>query len=175
MRAIAITGHRPKDLPPGYTYENVRRALVNYRPDALRPRGDTAFITGGALGIDQWVAQFAMDEGLPYEVILPFHPAVMTARWGYDDKKRLLTLIGEANRIEVVGGDTYDPAMYQRRNERMVDRSDGVFAFWSGKPHGGTANCIRYALSIGKPVWNFLPQRGRYENIPRPIYDMSHS
>ena len=168
-RAIAITGHRPKDLPSGYGMRDIRKALVSYRPDGLHPRGTASFITGGALGIDQLVAEFALNEGLYYEMILPFHPAVQSRGWSYDDNKRFYRLIDNADRVEIVGGDHYDVAMYQRRNERMVDRSDGVFAFWSGKPYGGTTNCIRYALKAGKKVWNFLPDGSRYENIGRPI------
>ena len=170
MSVIAITGHRPKDLPPGYGYNDVRSALAPlYRPDALHPHGTARFITGGALGIDQWVALWCLNEGVEYEVILPFPISVMSKFWRLDSTQLLERLIAGASHFEVVGDYSYDPAMYQRRNERMVDRADKVFAFWSGKPYGGTANCIRYAQSVGKPIYQYLPQRGRYPNIGRPL------
>jgi len=31
-----------------------------------------------------------------------------------------------------------------------------VFAIWTGKPSGGTANCIRYALAQDRPTFNLL-------------------
>ncbi len=40
---------------------------------------------------------------------------------------------------------------YQRRNEFMVDASDALAAFFDGSP-GGTANCVRYARSVGRRV-----------------------
>lgn len=173
MRNIAITGHRPKDLPPGYNIENVRRALLNYRPDALHPKGTASFITGGALGIDQMVATVAMDWNLYYEVILPFPVETMARFWTAHQRMWLEHLIENADYHEVIGGATYDPAMYQRRNERMVDRADAVFAFWTGKRHGGTANCIRYALAQKKGVWNLLSdERARYPQGSRPIYEV---
>jgi hypothetical protein len=48
----------------------------------------------------------------------------------------------------------YDVSVYQRRNERMVDLSDMVAAFWDGSS-GGTGNCVCYARSIGKRMVRF--------------------
>lgn len=39
----------------------------------------------------------------------------------------------------------------QKRNEWLVDRVDTLLAVWTGRP-GGTANCVRYAERVGKPV-----------------------
>ena len=50
---------------------------------------------------------------------------------------------------------------YQQRNEAMVNNANYVFAVWTGKPVGGTANCIRYALSQGKDVYNLCPLNGK--------------
>jgi len=31
-----------------------------------------------------------------------------------------------------------------------------LICFWEGKRSGGTYNTLKYALSMGKPVWNAL-------------------
>ena len=41
----------------------------------------------------------------------------------------------------------------QVRNKWMVDNSDLVLALWNGTD-GGTANCVRYAEKVGKPITN---------------------
>jgi hypothetical protein len=44
------------------------------------------------------------------------------------------------------------PDRFQVRNKYMVDQADKVVAFNDGRTTGGTANTIRYAESVGKPV-----------------------
>lgn len=39
----------------------------------------------------------------------------------------------------------------QKRNEYMVNLADKVIAVWGGSS-GGTANCVRYAKSVGKEI-----------------------
>lgn len=38
----------------------------------------------------------------------------------------------------------------------MVDLSDKVIAVWNGKS-GGTANCVKYAKTVDKPIMLILP------------------
>lgn len=45
------------------------------------------------------------------------------------------------------------PWVYQRRNEFMVDSADRIIAWYDGSP-SGTANCIKYANQVHKPVRN---------------------
>jgi uncharacterized phage-like protein YoqJ len=39
----------------------------------------------------------------------------------------------------------------QDRNIWMVDHCDALIAVWDGTS-GGTANCVRYAQKVGKPI-----------------------
>ena len=50
----------------------------------------------------------------------------------------------------------YHSALMTRRNNYMVDNADGVLAVWEGIP-GGTANCVEYAQSINKTVYQLRP------------------
>ena len=45
----------------------------------------------------------------------------------------------------------YKPYLLQKRNEYMVDLVDKVIAVWD-ETCGGTANCVRYAQSVGKEI-----------------------
>lgn len=48
------------------------------------------------------------------------------------------------------------------RNHWMIDHSDAVVAVYNGKGKGGTANAVRYALSLDKPIVLFNPDTGEY-------------
>ena len=158
MKTIAFTGHRPKDLPIGFGRDNVFMHITL----AMRRLGLDAdltaitFVTGGALGIDTWAADYALDRGIALTLITPFTSDVMTKFWSDADRERLEHHIEMANEYIVLGGH-YNPGNYQRRNEAMVNRADILFAFWTGKPNGGTANCINYATRVGRTIRNLLP------------------
>lgn len=159
MTTFAFTGHRPKDLPLGFDQERFYGILNHVLNSGSRlgnatPQPD-AFITGGALGIDTFAAEYALDHGIYLSIITPFTPDVMTKFWRYEDRERLLTHLNMANATRCLG-DHYDGSLYQRRNEAMVDAAEAVLAFWTGKRYGGTFNCIAYALRREKPVVNLI-------------------
>ncbi len=155
--SIAFTGHRPKDLPVGYGMSALSWQLDTFFRD--QPDMDvTHFYVGGALGVDSWVAEWAIRNDIPFTLALPFQPGVMSLYWPDHAKDRLATHISKASNVQIIHDHpSYDVRAYQLRNEFMVDNSSEVIAFWTGKPAGGTANCIRYALSKGRLVRNLLP------------------
>jgi len=158
---IAFTGHRPKDLE-GATYMQFRDAL-----DALGTsvRTDLRFVVGGALGVDHWAALYARDHSIPYTIILPFPPEVMGKFWGEADRRALLSDIDHSEELQIVNHIVYDVRGYNKRNEWMVNMAQVVFAVWTGKRTGGTANCIRYAKEQGVPVWNLWPLDGKLHRV----------
>jgi uncharacterized phage-like protein YoqJ len=74
----------------------------------------------------------------------------MTKYWSEAQKKVLADTIKYASYLSVLS-PVYDVRAYQRRNERMVDLADLVVAFFDGSA-GGTANCVRYAKSVNRPI-----------------------
>ena len=111
------------------------------------------FITGGALGVDTWAASIAIDCGLEFTLALPFPHGVMTAKWKIEDSTKLLNHSLAAKQIVVI--DTkFTWAAYQKRNKWMVNNCDLLIAWWIGKKHGGTWNCIQYAEKVNKPWIN---------------------
>jgi uncharacterized phage-like protein YoqJ len=160
MIAIAWTGHRPQDLGT-CTYQQFAAAL-----DALGmgKRRDVRFIVGGALGIDQWAAEYAIAHAIPFEVVLPFQIAVMTKPWSQQQRASLIAQCNKATDVRHLSL-TYDVRAYQDRNMAMVDDADYVFAVWTGKRAGGTANCLRYALTCLRPTFNLFPLDGKLRPI----------
>lgn len=162
MQYIAWTGHRPKDLP-GITYMQFRDALNML---GFGERVDLHFVTGGALGVDTWATEYALTHAIPYTIILPFQPKVMGSMWNPAQRATLEAHIEHARDVQIILDDgTYAVEAYQRRNIEMINRAQHVMACWTGKASGGTANAVRYALKVGKPVYNVYPLNGRLRKI----------
>lgn len=163
MKHIAFTGHRPKDMPLA-DYAEFAWTLDSLGVGA---RTDIAFVTGGALGVDSWAARYALANSLPLHIVLPFPIDIMVRFWTERDADWLRHCVDQADSVTVLA-DQYDVRVYNQRNRVMVDRAFAVFAVWTGKPYGGTANCVEYAVSVGRPIWNLLPFDGRLHAIRNP-------
>ncbi len=143
---IAFTGHRH------LKYNNVLSGLESVHTG----NKDAIWITGGAMGLDSHAASFALDNGIPLWLVLPFPPGVMSAKWPNSSPYRAILgrSVKECARLSVLH-PVFDISIYQRRNERMVELCDSLAAFFDGSS-GGTANCVRYAESVRKKVVMFL-------------------
>jgi uncharacterized phage-like protein YoqJ len=123
---------------------------MHYVLDLYNARG---VISGMALGVDQDWAWVAVEMGLPFVAAIPCvnHEKHWPIR-SQADYHRLLAL---AAKVIHVTKEPYRPELMQRRNEWMVNKCDVLFAAWNGTD-GGTANCYRYAESVGKPIYRVL-------------------
>jgi uncharacterized phage-like protein YoqJ len=158
MKTVAITGHRPEKITDkNRTMTEIAQALT----DVIMP---AHLIQGMAAGVDLWSAQVAYKIGIPYTCARPWitHSA---RKADDDDYQRALD-----HATEIVAVSQYEfypgPFVYQKRNVWMVDHADVVLAVWDGTP-GGTANCAKYALDQGKPVYRINPatwERGWIED-----------
>jgi uncharacterized phage-like protein YoqJ len=138
---VAFTGHRH------LKYDDVVRSLIKVHSDFP----GAMWITGGAYGLDSHAARFALDNSILLWLVLPFPAKVLCARWPSGDARDLLfRSVKDCARLSVVS-PVFSMASYQRRNELMVDAADVLAAFFDGSP-GGTANCVRYANSVGRRV-----------------------
>lgn len=146
---ICGTGHRPDKLG-GYGKE-VFDKLVSLAHDYLSEQSVDTIISGGALGWDQALAKAAIDLGIPLTMALPF--CGFDSRWPKESQQALFSLCTKAKDVVYVCDSGYAPWKMQKRNEWMVDHADRVLALWNGTP-GGTANCVRYAEKVGKPIVN---------------------
>jgi uncharacterized phage-like protein YoqJ len=146
---ICGTGHRPDKLG-GYSVEVedklmllARDWIIAYKPELV--------ISGGALGWDQALAWAAHYTNTSYTMALPFKG--FECKWPQASMNKLHDLMRNASNVYYVCDDGYAPWKMQERNEWMVDHAEQVLALWNGTS-GGTANCIKYAEKVGKPIIN---------------------
>jgi uncharacterized phage-like protein YoqJ len=147
---ICGTGHRPDKLG-GYSpevFENLKTLAHMYLCVATDLE---RVVSGGALGWDQALAATSLDLNIPTTLALPF-PG-FEDRWPEESKSKLHALMHRADKVVFVKEGPYAGWKMQARNEWMVNNSDKVLALWNGT-EGGTANCVRYAKKVGKPIIN---------------------
>ena len=172
--AVAWTGHRPQKLGGYEAHERhdlIREQIGDLINRAVAKHGTThqvVMITGGALGVDQFVADKCIDLNIPFVIVAPIDKQY--APWPTSSishymhlrgcaNARLAKMLGEklgvghqidGGRIVLHPGEKYDPKQLQVRNQVMVDLADALVAIWDGSP-GGTRNCVQYADLKGLP------------------------
>lgn len=156
MIKIAITGHRPDAfLVSHYSDEWVKHIIENIISAFYREhKSDLHFNLGGAIGVDQWVGDFCIENKIPFSLYLPFKPEVQSRYWSQEQKDNLSNQVNHASGLTIIEPMVYNISAYNKRNEKMIDDSDFVVAFWVGKRSGGTFNAIKYALKNSKFVLN---------------------
>lgn len=162
---VAFTGHRPGKLAE-MAVPTVRRALAAIVDRVLRKHPDAVFLSGMALGVDQWAAEAvlaARDAGARCRLVavLPFEG--QQDRWPRSDRERYLSVLERADLVIplVMGMPPRSPSHARRlllaRNRWMVEAARAVLAVWDGSP-GGTAYTVRLALKMGRTVMRFDPR-----------------
>lgn len=153
---IWITGHRPNKLelnskngPYPIIMETMEREFKK-----LKKTHELTIITGMAVGIDMMAAFWAVKLNIPFIAAVPFSGQEKV--WPESTKLKYKEYLKQAREFFVVCEGGYAPWKLQKRNEWMVNNGDLGIAFWDGSK-GGTANCINYANSIGKPWVNLWP------------------
>lgn len=146
---ICGTGHRPDKLG-GYGVD-AKNNLLTLARDWLTAYTPESVISGGALGWDQALAWAAYYTKIPFTLALPFDG--FWSKWPKTSQDELENLVAFADRVVYVCDPGYAPWKMQDRNKWMVDNCDTVLALWNGS-EGGTANCIKYAERVGKPLIN---------------------
>lgn len=146
---LSATGHRPDKLG-GYSYE-VTNKLTELAEQYLDEVTPDKIISGMALGWDMAWANAGIRLGYPVIAAVPFEG--QESMWRNESKRDYFKLLDQCSEIVYVNAPGYAVWKMQSRNEWMVDNSDMVVALWDGSK-GGTANCIRYANKVNKPIVN---------------------
>ena len=133
MVKIGITGHRPQRLKK---LTNINK-MTDWLDLQLQEYGkdDFILITGMAQGTDQIAAHEALLFG--------------GRIWCYYPYRRKL------HEVEDYLESEYSPECYIKRDRRIVDDCDVLFAVWDGKKNGGTWQTIKYAREKGKQIVYF--------------------
>lgn len=176
MLEICFTGHRPNKLygydlnDPKYrklidTTQRMMLYLAQHTNDY-----DIEAKQGGALGFDtvSFISCSELRRASPVDIkivtCVPFKN--QPNKWPQSSQQQYRRMLQKSDEVIYVdtmpGYDTGAPhGMYtidkmQKRNEYMVDNSRFVISCWDGSK-SGTYNCIKYALSKGKIVYNIDP------------------
>mgnify|MGYP000176748952 CR=1 FL=1 len=122
--------------------------------------GFTIFISGGALGVDQWAAEIVIKKKEKYPniklVIAKPFPS-QGRKWPASSRKRFHKICESADTVVDISPDPYTREKMMRRNQWMIDKSDMVIAVWDGST-GGTADAVNKAIEVGKPIYRINPK-----------------
>lgn len=147
MKTLCFTGHRPNKLggykPDAILNMKVKAALslaINEFADK-HGRNNVSFITGMALGVDQWAADILIDEDLPFIAAIPCKG--QESQWPEKAQDHYHFILSLATQV-VCLAEKYTHECMNDRNRWMVDHADHVLAIWDGTP-GGTGQCVGYA------------------------------
>lgn len=158
MATAAFTGHRFGRFTLAQT--RAVRIALSRTIERAKERGITEFISGMAIGVDQWAAELVLDDPeLRLICAIPCHEQYK--RWSKEWRERWESIIARAHQVEYVHEGGYYSGCLNDRNKWMVDRADVAIAIWDGGS-GGTAHCVRYAQSKPIPVWRFNPVVAEY-------------
>lgn len=153
-----VTGHRPSKTG-GYTRTATDR-LLQFAGTVLRSYSDLeCVITGMALGWDIAIAKAALANRILYDAYIPF--VGQEKLWPVDAQEQYQYLLSQARIVKVVCDGEYAPWKMQKRNEAVVDDCRKLVSLWDGSA-GGTANCVKYAQSVGREVDNVWGLWERY-------------
>lgn len=156
---VAATGHRPQKL--GGFSEEAENSLVDIATTGLAMLQPGLVITGMALGWDMAVARAARSLGIRYVCAIPFKG--QESIWPQNRKDMYRELLGSAYKSFVLSEGGFSGKSMQLRNQWMVDNCTLLMAMWDGST-GGTHNCVKYALSVGRPLVNLYPLYEQKEN-----------
>lgn len=148
--SACFTGHRPNKLN-GYDPKNNKELLWRLHETIMfhiEVYGVRTFVTGMALGIDQWAAKIVLkikETQYPKLKLVCAIPCKNhSSKWSKQSQKEWQGIVDKADQVIYTSEDEYRPELMQKRNEWMVDNTERIIAVWDGTP-GGTANCVRYA------------------------------
>ena len=158
---IAITGHRPSKLNNEYNLdgpisEYIRSKIIIILDKIEENRCEIDYlISGMALGVDTLFALLAFRRGIKLIAAIPFEGQEKV--WPQSSKSNYsLILNNPLTTKKFISEPGYATWKMQKRNEWMVDNCDLLIAVWDGS-EGGTANCVKYAKKVKKPILHINP------------------
>lgn len=155
LHTVCFTGHRPEaiNLSEQQVKSLLRPAII-----ACINKGAKYFISGMQRGIDLWAADIVLElkqshPELELYAAVPFHGDIFTSKWSQTDKQHYASVLQQASGVAYMAKE-FNMSAYHARNRFMIDRSDLVIAYWTGKKSGGTYNAVCYANKQNTPLVN---------------------
>jgi hypothetical protein len=150
MYRVGIAGHRVLDPDAREFVASACSALIG---DA-QCTGAVAAVSALAKGADTLFAEAALSAGAALEVVRPYDGYEREFRTA-GQKRRYRALVDAAQRETRLPFVLRSTRAYEAAMRRVTDVCDVLLAAWDGSPPrgtGGTADTVRYAESIGRPV-----------------------
>lgn len=121
------------------------------------------FISGAALGVDMWAAEYIcrrkfQSDTNNYSLTLAIPCVGQQNRWPPESQLRWLYIFRMADKVHFCDKGKYAPYKMMKRNKWMADQSDLVIAVWNGDVKGGTADCVDYSIKKQKDIVNLWPE-----------------
>lgn len=148
---LGVTGHRPQKMYGFKESDPANIFVIEAIRDFMKDLDIEKVNTGMALGVDQWVAQWAIAMNIPFVAMLPVE--YPEKAWPEQSQKKYLKIMESASEVLIApseGSESYGQLL-QRRNEMIVDASDMMLGVYGGGP-GGTRNCLDYAVEKSKEI-----------------------
>lgn len=162
-KTCCFTGMRPQKLSFGFDEsapdcQKIKEALEREIQNLITKKQVTHFITGMALGVDQWAAEavLSLQERFPQitlECALPCETQAET--WTVKQRERYFGIIERCSKETLLQNHYTKDCMF-KRNRYMVDNSQFVVAVWDGAL-GGTAYTVKYAREKERVVRTIDP------------------
>ena len=150
---IAGTGHRPQFCPCGFDENHIWLTRLKYKlAFKLGVKNPTAIVSGMAIGYDTWLAEMAIDLGIPLHAYVPFMG--QGSNWPEAARKKYQYLLDNATNVRYISED-YSKDAFLKRDRAMIDDCDEVFSLLDPtKTSGGTYYTVKYAKQNNKVVTN---------------------
>jgi uncharacterized phage-like protein YoqJ len=167
---VAFTGHRPPKLG-GYGHTPTKTWLQNVISDQLRglclEKEGLEVMSGCAQGTDQiaaFEAWLLRREGMNIRLTMVMPYPSFGDNWPWQAWKHLEWLLEQADLVHYVNQGFHEVWKLDARNKYLVDYSDLLVAVHDGSG-GGTDNCIKYAISRGRPYLRINPRTRQMKTI----------
>jgi uncharacterized phage-like protein YoqJ len=148
-KTAAFTGHRPPKLG-GYGIK-VDEQLIALATFIMLKTNPAKVISGMALGWDMNVAHAAIRLKIPVTAAIPF--VGQEKIWPDASKERYHAILEKCSEVIFVSPGSYASVKMELRNRWMVDKCDHLIGLYDGSS-GGTQNCVMYAASQQRPMFN---------------------
>ena len=156
MKTLCFTGHRPQKMG-GFgnspKVQSIKKALREEIILSLK-EGYERFISGGALGVDQWAIEILIDLKKEYpnlKIVIARPFPSQDKIWPEDSRKHFIKLCQQSDEVVDVNPDPFTSWKMQARNDYMINLSSRVIAVFDGTP-GGTANAVKSAQKKNKEI-----------------------
>ena len=148
---IGITGHQ--HLPDQNSWNWVKLELSKLI-FTLASNSETIGLSSLAIGVDQLFSRLLLNTKGTLYVIMPFAGYERT----FNTEKDLSSyneLLSQASNIDILQPKETDEESFFNAGKIVVSLCDILIAVWNGEQAqglGGTADVVKYAKSLGKPV-----------------------